>query len=190
MITRILPLLLAAALLLAVPQPALAQLGNPTGGSTRGDLGAGTLLLGWGGAGAESLRTRSVTLTNAQMLDLDTTPVTIIPDPGDGYVASVLRVELLFDYTGAYTGGSDLRLYYINRTSASGTAASGLLTTTSCVVGVSADTVCSAGGAPDGTTLRQSEAIVLQNSTTTEFGGGNASNSVRIRVIYRLLQIP
>ena len=176
----------ALVLMLMLPATAAAQLGTPVGGSTRGTLGAGDVLVGWGTSGAASLRTRSITLTNAQVLDLRDTPITVIPATGAGSVVDVIGVVVGFDYAAAYTGGADLRMYYGNYVS--GSAASGLIAS-GCFVSVSADTFCRTGGAPDGTKLSTNTAVVLA-STGADFGGGNAANVVRVQILYRVTLVP
>lgn len=176
------------ALSLAVPSNALAQLGTPTGGSTRGTLGAGDLLLGWGTRSAESIRVAQVNLTNAQVLAIHNTPVTMIPAPGAGLVIDVIGVLASFDYTGAYTGGANLRMYYGNRTT--GSAASSAITVSGFIVSVTADTFVRVAGTPENTTIAANTAVVLQDVSGTAFGGGNASNAVRMQVLYRVVAVP
>ena len=175
-------------LLLVLPATAAAQLGNPVGGSTRGTLGSGDLSIGWGTSSAESVRVRSVTLTNAQILAIHTTAVTIIPAPGAGLAIDVIGVLTSFDYTAAYTSGANLRLYY--GSIGSGTAASSAITVSGFIVSVSADKNVRVAGTPDNTTIAANTAVVLSPVDAVAFGGGNASNAVRFQVIYRVVAVP
>mgnify|MGYP001564360554 CR=1 FL=1 len=85
---------------------------------TRGTGGVGRLVVGVGSDDAVTFANAFVSLTNAQVLALNSTAVTVIDDPGDGYIVDVIDGMLFFDYTAAYTAGGsdDLRLWYTNRT--------------------------------------------------------------------------
>lgn len=65
-----------------------------------------------------------LTLTSAQILALNTTPIALIPAPGAGYAISVLEaVAVLTFKTTAYTGTNDLNLNYTNGSGVAVTAA-------------------------------------------------------------------
>lgn len=126
-------------------------------------------------------------LTNAQVLALNSTPITVVPAPGAGYYVDVITVDLIFNYTGAYTVGSgdDLRLYYASRTG--GNAASASIETTG-FLDATADRIISVAGVPDNTNPPTTNVVVaLQGVSNTAFGGGNASNTLRVVVNYRIV---
>lgn len=129
---------------------------------------------------------RTVDLTNTQVLALNTTPVTIVPAPGVGYYISVVRADLIFNYTTAYTSGSDMKLYWTSR--GAGNAATGTITVSGFIVSVSADTVTTVAGGPDGPEPGLNAPVVLQQTTQVAFGGGNAANSLRVVVNYRIVR--
>jgi hypothetical protein len=181
-------LLAAAALVivLALPLQAQAQAINTV---SKGPVGVGSLVLGIGTASAEQLYVAKTTLTNAQVLALGTTAVSVIPAPGAGRTIDVIGVFIGFDYTAAYTGSANLRLYYGDRTS--GSAASASITVSGLLVSVTADHYMRVAGTPDLTDLPTSNtAVVLQTQTGVNLGGGNAANSVTVQVIYRVLYTP
>lgn len=129
---------------------------------------------------------RATDLTNAQVLALNTTPITVVPAPGAGYYISVVRVDLAFNYTGAYTSGSDMKLYWTSRTA--GNAASGTIAVSGLLVSVTADSVSTVAGGPDGPEPTLNAPVVLQQIAQTAFGGGNAANSLRVVVNYRIVR--
>lgn len=130
---------------------------------------------------------RATVLTNAQVLALNFTPITVVPAPGAGYFVDVIGVSLVFDYTAAYTGGTDLRLYWGSRTT--GNAASALITVSGFIVSVTADTITRTGGVPNDELAPTSNLpVVLQQINGAAFGGGNAANSVRVVVHYRIVR--
>lgn len=156
---------------------------------TRGQGGVGSLWLGYGTASAEQILVQKTTLTNAQVLALNNSPITVVAASGTGKVIDVIGVLICFDYTAAYTGGANMRLYYGARTT--GSAASGSITVSGLLVSVSADHCFRVTGTPENTDLpTSSTAVVLQLQTGPDFGGGNASNAVTVQVIYRVLFQP
>lgn len=132
------------------------------------------------------VRYAQLTLTNAQVLLLGSTPVTVIPAQGAGTVIEPLGGIILFNYTATYSNGSNLKLWYTTRTS--GPAASPAITVSGLLTGVSADHAQFFAGVPDGETPSASgnEGITVMGTTPTAFTGGNASNTVTIRVAYRV----
>lgn len=142
-------------------------------------------------ADQNTIHTATVTMTNAQVLSLSTsTPITVIAAPPQGYVLKPIGGLMMFKYTGAYTVGSsdDLRLYYGNR--ATGPAASNVIETTG-FLSATANTVTSFSGGPDdeltiSASVTTPVAIVLQNTSGVPFTGGNAANSVTVKVQYLL----
>ena len=175
MLNRI-ALLLAVVTLLGVP-----IYGQQVQELTRGTGGVGRLVVGLGTPGAATLVNGRVTLTNAQVLDLGDTAVTVAAAPGAGYVIDVLDGMLIFNYTAAYTVGStaDAKLWYTNRT---GIAASNLIEFTG-FLDASADAIIAFSGTPDDTRPSANTAIVIQ-APSAEVTGGNASNQVFVDVTY------
>src|SRR5262245_48775795 len=66
------------------------------------------------GVGVEQLA--YTILTNAQVLALRATPITLVPSPGAGFVLEFLSALLWLDYTAAYTAGAgdDMAIRYNN----------------------------------------------------------------------------
>lgn len=145
----------------------------------------GTSVMGTA-ADLNTIHTATVTLTNAQVVALQSTGFTVIPAPPLGYIVRPIGGLLEFNYTGAYSS-TDSRLYYGDRTT--GPAASSTITGSICL-NVSADTVCSFSGVPDDETVPASttvpKAVVLQGKLGTTFGSGNAANTVTVKVQYLL----
>lgn len=136
--------------------------------------------------GSTSYRT---TLTNAQVLALGTTRIIVVPAPGANKYIDVIGVTLFFDYTGAYTGGSNLQLWYTNR--GTGPAASAEIQSTFLTTGA-ADAIVRVTGTPDNTTdldAALNAPVVLMNVVGANFGGGNASNTLLVIVHYRVVQV-
>lgn len=142
------------------------------------------------GVTATGVVSRTVDLTNAQVLTLDNTAITIVPAPGASKLIDVIGVQLFFDYTAAYTGGSDLRLWYTNRTT--DPPASAVITTSGFLTAVGSDALVRVTGTPDNTTdlaRAVNEPVVLQAVTATVFAGGNAANTLRVVVHYRIVRV-
>lgn len=141
------------------------------------------------GVTATGVTSRTVDLTNAQVLTLDDTAITMVPAPGASKIVDVIGVALFLDYTAAYTGGSDLRLWYTNRVT--GPAASGVINASGLLTAVTRDSLVRVTGTPDNTTdmgLALNTPVVLQAVALTAFGGGNAANTLRVVVHYRIIQ--
>lgn len=125
-----------------------------------------------------------VTLTNTNMLNLRATPITLVAAPGAGKVLQFLGAQLFFDYTAAYTETSDdLAVKFTN---GSGAAASTTLDGTGFVT-ATADAY--ALMTPAQGLATPNAALVLHNTGDGEFGGGNASNVVKVRTYYRTLNV-
>lgn len=127
-----------------------------------------------------------VSITNAEMLALRATPKTLVAAPGAGKMIEFLSAELLFDYTGAYTETADnMAIKYEN---GAGATVSETIEATG-FVDATADTVIKVAPAVSAAlakTAVENKAIVLHNTGDGEYGGGNASNAVRVKVAYRV----
>lgn len=127
-----------------------------------------------------------VSLTDANMVALRATPITLVAAPGAGKMIEFVSAELFFDYTGAYTETADnMAIKYNN---GSGTAVSETIEATG-FVDATADVAIRVAPATSAViTKANSEnlALVLHNTGDGEYGGGNASNAVRVKVAYRV----
>ena len=137
------------------------------------------------GSEATGVVSKVVTLTNAQVLALATTPVTLVAAPGVGKYIDVITVSLVFDYTGAYSSVGDVRCYWGSRLSGSACSAT---ITASGFFDASADKAIRVSGVPDNTNPPVTNtAVVLQKVTSTEMAGGDAANTVRVVIHYRIV---
>ncbi len=128
----------------------------------------------------------TVILTNTQLLALNNTPVTLVAAPAAGYYVDVIGASVAFHYVGAYSAGSDLKLFWGSRTA--GNAASAAVTTSGFLTGT-ADAITKVTGVPTGTNPPTTAlALVVQAIANTAFGGGNASDTVTIVVEYRIIK--
>lgn len=127
------------------------------------------------------------TLTNAQVLALGQWggQQTIIPAYGTGTVIEPLGGILSYHYTGAYTVGGSDDLKFYSGTRATGPAVSGSIETTG-FLDQTANTVINFGGVPANEILTPNTAVVLQTTSGANFGGGNALNTLIIRIAYRV----
>jgi hypothetical protein len=127
----------------------------------------------------------TVTLTNAQVLALRATPITLVAAPGAGKANIFERVQIEFDRTGAYTESADNMA--VKYTDGSGVAVSDTIESTG-FADASADAVITAGPAAS-PLVTTNAALVLHNTGDGEFGGGNAANSWRVTTWYRVARI-
>ncbi len=130
----------------------------------------------------------SVTLTNAQMLALRATPITLIAAPGAGFVLKVISGQAFFDYTAAYTESADnIAIRYENGSGVSiATFETTAFLTATADTMVQSDPVAAAITAKTGC---DNKALVLHNNGDGEFGGGNAANTVTFKVVYRIIAV-
>lgn len=127
-----------------------------------------------------------VSITNAQMLALRATPKELVAAPGAGKVLEFVSAVLLFDYTGAYTETADNMAVKYN--DGSGAAVSETIEATG-FVDATADTMTTARAKLDAIVAKsgsENKALVLHNTGDGEYGGGNASNAIRVKVAYRV----
>lgn len=142
--------------------------------------------------GSSEFRYAQVTLTNAQVLALLTTSVEIVPAQGAGDIVEVMGGFIVFDYTGAYTetGADDnWRLYYGD----SGKEPASNTIEMTGFIDATADVVIKFGPVANDQVVNGAElsttAIVLSGvtgGTYTQLGGGNAANSIKVFVAYRV----
>ena len=127
-----------------------------------------------------------VSITNAQMLALRATPKELVAAPGSGKVLEFVSAVLLFDYTGAYTETADNMA--VKYTDGSGAIVSETIEATG-FVDATADTMTTAIAKADVIVAKsgsENKALVLHNTGDGEYGGGNASNAIRVKVAYRV----
>lgn len=132
------------------------------------------------------LKLANVSLTNANVLNLRATPITLVAAPGAGKVIEFVSATLLFDRVGAYTESADnLAIRFVD---GSGLIVSQAIEMTGFIdAAADAVTVALPKVDPLGVkTLCENVALVLHNTGDGEFGGGNAANALRVRTVYRV----
>lgn len=185
---------LALVVLLAMPVWLTAQVKTQvTGGSTPGTLGAGRVFLGYGSPAAAIIGVSRVQMTNAQVLALLTTAVSILPAQGTGTITENLGGMIVFNYTTAYTetGANDnWRLYYGD----SGKEPASNTIETTGFVDATADAIIKFGPVANDQVIQGAEmsnaAVVLSGVAGGNYqnlGGGNAANTVTVHMFYRVL---
>lgn len=126
----------------------------------------------------------SRTLTNAEVLALNNTPITVVAAPATGYYLEPLGGAVVFNYTSAYSGGSDLKIFYTSRVT--GPAASDTITNSG-FLSASSDQIRNFLGVPTNESVPTTAApLVIQAVANTAWGGGNASNTVTVQIRYLL----
>jgi len=138
------------------------------------------------GTEATGVVSKVLDLTNAQVLALNQTAVTVIAAPGVGKSIDVVNVTLIFKRTGGYTSPQNVRLFYGSRSA--GNAASAVITGSG-FFDASASIAIRVAGTPDNTNPSiTNQAVVIQQATTAAaMAGGDAANSVRVVVNYRIV---
>lgn len=130
-------------------------------------------------------KTARVVLTNAQVLALRATPITLAPAPGAGKFLELVSAVLLFDRTAVYTETADnLAIKY---TDGSGQAASEAIESTG-FLDAATDAIMPVKPVSSAVILKaacENAPLVLHNTGDGEFGGGNAANIVTALVVYR-----
>jgi hypothetical protein len=148
---------------------------SPFASTPQGPTVVPSRLGGWRSGGYYE---REVRLTNAEMLAL-TTPVTVIPAPGVGFVTELLEAHIVSDSSGtAWTagGGDDIAVRYASSTTIMTVETTGLITTGDVQIRMQrvAATVL---------TPIANAAIELFN-VGSNFGGGNAANAFCMTLVY------
>ncbi len=144
---------------------------------------------GYTTSGGLLYNTAAVTLTNGQVLALNTTPFTIIPlsKIPAGYIAVVTYGTATFNYTTAYGAGSDLKLYYTSRYA--GNAASGTITFAGFLDQSASNNSVFTGTIAGVEPGKTPKAVVLEQTLSTAMSGGAAANRVTIFVQYVLMPV-
>lgn len=154
---------------------------------------------------SDSVLTRTVTLTDAQIKTLPTR-VAIIPAPGAGKVLLPLSTALYFDWTANYTniaGTAKLRLEYDSQTDASCRLDQATWSAVTGLLSSSEDTVAflpalvegEAGGSNTGPwnlaadLVNQGLVIYLFNAGAGALTGGNAANTLKVTVLYTVVSV-
>jgi hypothetical protein len=128
-----------------------------------------------------SLLKRDVQLTNAQVLALLATPQTLVPAPGTGLANVVDRVHFAFDVTttGYTLGTAAMKVEYASGADIIDITEAGFLDQAT-------DQFRTYLPAVGAFTPVANSAVRLANETA-EFTGGNAANTLSIRVFYRVV---
>jgi len=134
--------------------------------------------------GRSNILNADVQITNAQLLAIRATPINLVPAPGAGKAIVVLGAQLYFDSAGAYTvGTNDLQLEY-----ASGADIAALIETVGFLDQATDQARYHAPAAGTQTPVANS-AVRLINSGASEFTGGNAANTLSVRVLYTIVDM-
>lgn len=164
--------------------------------STVGEIAYDILSDGFTRIGTRSLPPTSVitatgTITNAQMLALDTVPVQLVAAPGAGSVLEFISGALFFDYTAAYTEPSAPDDMVVRYTSTSGGIVSQDVDATNFLTATADAMAFVAPLAGAITTVRLKTAVdnqpLVLHNTGGAYGGGNAGNVIRFVLNYRIL---
>lgn len=127
-----------------------------------------------------------VSITNAEFLAIRATPKQLVAAPGAGKVLEFVALQLFFDRTAAYTETADnLAVRYLDGT---GVIVSQAIETTG-FVDAAGDAITNGLPKIDAlatATQGVNRALVLHNTGDGEFGGGNAANVIRAKVVYRV----
>jgi hypothetical protein len=138
------------------------------------------------GDGEGQTQVAEVSITNAQMLALRATPITLVAAQGAGRVIEFVSAQLFFDYTAAYTETADNMAVRLNNTT--GAIVSQAIEATG-FVDSTADVITNALPKIDTIVAGASAAnlpLVLHNTGDGEYGGGNAANILRVKTVYRV----
>ena len=134
------------------------------------------------------LRQASVTLTNAQMLALRATPIEIVPAVGAGKTIELVAVSAFFNRgAAAYTETADNIALRMNN--GTGSVLATLEATGFVDAAGDAVTYAAPAATPPNLTAAgelSNPSLVLHNSGDGEFGAGDAANTVKVTVTYRV----
>lgn len=156
-----------------------------------------TLVIQWNGSSwVELSRSQPVlqltgTLSQADILAMNATPIELVPAPGAGKAIIVDEVELLHSYsTTAYAAGEDVSVIYettatalmvIDKAFVTGTSSLSTLVKPAIYVSTSTDT----GFALSSNT---NKAVQITNASTA-FTGGAAANVIKYRIAYHVVTL-
>jgi len=133
---------------------------------------------------AEGLvRYRDVTLTNAQVLALRATPISLVPAPGSTKMLEFVSAIVVSNAAAGAWVESAANLV-VRQTGTTGLVVSDVIETTGFfTAGIKATR---ARAAIDPIGLLKNAPLVLHNNGAGEFTGGNAANTLRVRIFYRI----
>lgn len=133
----------------------------------------------------------SGTLSQANLIAMYTTPVTLIADPGTGVALIVDEVELRHTYsTTAYTGGDDVSIEYSDGTDIF-LVDKTIVTNTSSTSRILRPTIYNlddSTGTGLGFAITAAKGVQITNATAV-FAAGNAANTLSYRIRYHLLTL-
>ena len=140
------------------------------------------------GVGSSIIQQSTVSITNAQMLTLRASPITLVAAPGAGKFLEFISATLFFNRAAAYTETADNMA--IRYTNGSGTIVSETIETTG-FVDAAGDAITFARPLATPPILTAAGEIAngllcIHNTGGDEFGGGNASNFVKVVTNYRV----
>jgi hypothetical protein len=122
-----------------------------------------------------------LTLTNAQVLSLNSTPITVVAAPGAGFAILLLRATATFTWTAAYATNTTLNIVPAGFTGQTQATFGTFLASTA-----TAHRAASSGGSP---VLNDNVALQAFVSTGNPTAG-NAANTIKIRVYYTVVAVP
>ena len=122
-------------------------------------------------------------LTNAEMLALNATPLTLVGAPGVGRAIVVVSIEIFFDVTttGYTLGTGNQKIEYATGVDIINVTQTGLFDQATDQL----RTLEPAIGTPNPV----ANSAVRVNNETAEFTGGNAANRVKYVIRYRIVQL-
>lgn len=150
----------------------------------------GELVVGTDGKlSAAGLKTSTVVLTNAQILDLADTPAELVPAPGAGFWNEFVSAKIFYTYGGTvYTESADNML--VRYEDGAGPAASEAIESTG-FVDASADTIMPVKAAASAALAAADveDMPLTLNNEDGDFGGGDADSFWTITTVYRTYQV-